>query len=104
MACRVSRAKQFLPFDALAGFREALKEKETEYEVKKELTEDSYEELENALNRLEKRKKLKIKYYKDNKYIEKIGTVTKMDYTKKRIEIDTEENISVWDIVEIEEK
>lgn len=104
MACRVSRAKQFLPFDALAGFREALKEKETEYEAKKELTEDSYEELENALNRLEIGKKVKIKYYKDNKYIEKIGTVTKMDYTKKRIEIDTEENISVWDIVEIEEK
>ena len=65
MASRVSRAKQFLPFDALVGFREALKEKETEYEDKKELTEDSYEELENTLNRLEIGKKAKIKYYKN---------------------------------------
>lgn len=104
MASRVSRAKQFLPFDALVGFREALKEKETEYEDKKELTEDSYEELENTLNRLEIGKKAKIKYYKNKKYIEKTGVVTKIDYTKKRIEIGDEENISVWDIVEIEEK
>ena len=29
---RVSRAKQFLPFDALKGFQEALREKEVEYE------------------------------------------------------------------------
>ena len=97
MASRVSRAKQFLPFDALVGFREALKEKETEYEDKKELTEDSYD-------RLEIGKKAKIKYYKNKKYIEKTGSVTKIDYAKKRIEIDAEENISVWDIVEIEEK
>ena len=102
MASRVSRAKQFLPFDALVGFREALKEKETEYENKKELTEDSYEELESNLNRLEKGRMAKIKFYKNKKYIEKIGIVTNIDYTKKRIQIDGEENISVWDIVEID--
>ena len=44
----------------------------------------------------------KIKFYKNKKYIEKIGIVTNIDYTKKRIQIDGEENISVWDIVEIE--
>ena len=60
--------------------------------------------VENTLNRLEIGKKAKIKYYKNKKYIEKTGVVTKIDYTKKRIEIDDEENISVWDIVEIEEK
>ena len=31
---KLDRAKQFLPFDALSGFREALKEKEIEYEEK----------------------------------------------------------------------
>lgn len=96
-----SRAKQFLPFDALAGFREALKEKETDYEAKKELAEDSYEELELSLNRLEQGKVAKIKYYKNKKYVEKIGIITKIDYTKKKIQIDGEENISVWDILEI---
>ena len=38
---RIARAKQFLPFDALKGLQEALKEKEIEYEERKELSEDS---------------------------------------------------------------
>ena len=36
---RIARAKQFLPFDALKGLQEALKEKEIEYEERKELIE-----------------------------------------------------------------
>lgn len=104
MMSRVSRAKQFLPFDALAGFSEALREKECEYDNKKELTEESYEELEIQLNRLEKGSKVKIRYYKNKKYIEVIGIVTVIDYTKKKIQLNGEENISVYDIVEIEVK
>ena len=34
MVSRVDRAKQFLPFDALKGLQEALREKEIEYEEK----------------------------------------------------------------------
>ena len=37
----VSRAKQFLPFDALKGLQEALREKEIEHEEKIELSEIS---------------------------------------------------------------
>lgn len=98
---RTSRAKQFLPFDALVGFQEALREKEIEYEDKKELTEESYEDLEIQLNRLEKGKNAKIKYYKNNKYVEITGIVTNIDYTKKKLQINGEKNISVCDIVEI---
>ena len=36
---REDRAKQFMPFDALKGLQEALREKEIEYEQRKELTE-----------------------------------------------------------------
>ena len=38
MISKASRAKQFLPFDALVGFRDALREKEIEKEEKIELT------------------------------------------------------------------
>ena len=31
---RIARAKQFLPFDALKGLKEALRKKEIEYEEK----------------------------------------------------------------------
>ena len=55
---RVSRAKQFLPFDALAGFQEALREKEIEKEDRKDLAEDKCAELEQELNKIEKAKRI----------------------------------------------
>ena len=82
---RASRAKQFLPFDALPGFKEALKEKEIKKEAKIELAEDSLQELENKLNELEKGSIIKLIYYKNNRYIETIGTVAKIDYMRKKI-------------------
>lgn len=101
MISKASRAKQFLPFDALVGFRDALREKEIEKEEKRELTEESYEELEIQLNKLEKGKYAKIKYYKDKKYVEIDGIVTNINYTKKKIQINREENINICDIIEI---
>lgn len=41
---RANRAKQFMPFDALKGFREALEEKERIVEPKRELSEEQKEE------------------------------------------------------------
>lgn len=102
MISKASRAKQFLPFDALVGFRDALREKEIEKEEKIELTEESYEELESQLNKLGKGKCAKIKYYKDKKYVEIDGVVTKINYTKKKIQINGEEIINICDIIEIE--
>lgn len=37
---RADRARQFLPFDALKGLNEALRNKEIEYEDRKELSEE----------------------------------------------------------------
>ena len=37
MDCRADRAKQFMPFDALKGLQDASREKEIEYEQRKEL-------------------------------------------------------------------
>ena len=82
---RASRAKQFLPFDALSGFKEALKEKEIKKEAKIELSEDSLQELENKLNELEKGSIIKLTYYKNNRYVETIGIITKIDYLRKKI-------------------
>ena len=50
---RISRAKQFLPFDALKGLKEALKEKEIEYEERKELSEEALINLDKKFNRIE---------------------------------------------------
>ena len=58
---RIARAKQFLPFDALKGLQEALREKEIEYEEKKELSEETLADLDNILNRIEIGNIVKIK-------------------------------------------
>lgn len=100
----LSRAKQFLPFDALTGFKEALQAKEVEYEEKKELSEDSLKELENRFNEIENGSKVKIKYYKNGKYIENEGIITSISYLKKKIQINKIENINISDIVLIEKQ
>lgn len=96
-----NRAKQFLPFDALKGLQEALREKEIENEEKKELSEESLMELENQFNKIEKGSCVKIKYYKNKKYIEVTGIITKIDYIKKKIQINQIENINMCDILDI---
>ena len=101
MASREDRAKQFLAFDALKGLQEALREKEIEYEQQLELTEESYMELQNILNKIEIGSNVEIRYYKSKRYIKIIGIVTKIDYIKKKIQLNETENINLDDIIEI---
>lgn len=101
MGSNVNRAKQFLPFDALKGLQEALREKEIEYEEKIELSEERLNELEIEFNKLEKGSCIKIKYYKNRQYVNISGIVTNIDYIKKKIQIDKTENINVCDILSI---
>ena len=98
---KVARAKQFLPFDALKGLQEALREKEIEYEEKRELSEETLTELNNIFNKIEKGSYVKIKYYKNKRYEQIEGKVTDINYIKKKILIDENEKINVSDILEI---
>ena len=98
---RIARAKQFLPFDALKGLQEALREKEIEYEEKKELSEETLAELNNVFNKIEKGSFVKIRYYRNGRYKEIEGIVTYIDYTKRKIQIDKIVNINFCDIIDI---
>jgi len=101
VANRVARARQFLPFDALKGLQEALREKEVEYEEKKDLSEDTLNELNNKFNQIDNGSFVKITFYKNGKYSEIKGRVTNIDYIKKKIQINKEYNINICDIVSI---
>ena len=110
MQAKTARAKQFLPFDALKGLQEALREKEIEYEERKELSEETLHELDDILNRIEIGDIVAIKYYKARreffelsyrKYSEIKGRVTKIDVIKKKIQIDNENNINMVDVVSL---
>lgn len=101
-ASRINRAKQFLPFDALKGFKEALKEKEVEHEDKKELTEETLTELNDCFNKIEIGSKVKIIYYKNGKYNEIRCEITNINYIKKKIQINGNESINVCDIINMQ--
>lgn len=76
---RSNRAKQFIPFDALKGFREALAEKERIIISQKELSEEKKSELNNTLKQLKEMDMLTVKYYANGEYIQLTGIVTMID-------------------------
>lgn len=96
------RAKQFLPFDALNGFREELYKRENKVQKieKIELCGESLDKLENKFSRVKVGKKVEGIFFKDGKYLKFKGTVTKINYLKKVIYFGDEE-IFLEDISEI---
>lgn len=99
---REKRAKQFLPFDALNGFQEALRKKEIEYVEKIELSEEIKEEISEILYSIEKGDTVKIKYYKNRQYHNIQGIVKEVSSVKKRITLIGESVINFNDILNIE--
>lgn len=81
------RARIFMPFDALKGFREALAAKEKVLVSKPELSEDQYHLLDDKLEKFQIGDMLKIVYYEEEEYIEVEGILTKKDEIYKTIRI-----------------
>ena len=78
---RAKRAKQFLPFDALTGLREAIAAKERIIVPKRELTEDSIAEINKILTDLQKGQIITVVYYGsyEKDYLQITGPVAKVD-------------------------
>ena len=74
----IERAKQFMPFDALKGFKEALREKEKIVVDKIDLGEDAIIEINNILTTLKIGDIVKVVYFKENEYIEVTGMISKI--------------------------
>lgn len=83
------RAKIFLPFDALKGFKEALKEEEKERCEQKILSEEQKEELNKQISSLQKGMLIKIKVYNlsEQTYDEVEGIFTRLDIVNKKLYI-----------------
>ena len=66
---RADRAKQFMPFDALKGFQEALREKERIRVPKRSLSEEERAELDRELARIGKMDMVEAEYFQDGEYV-----------------------------------
>ena len=95
------RAKQFMPFAALKGFYDLIRERERVIVPKHELTDDKAAELSEIIKLVEKGKMIKVIYYSDGEYVSAEGIVTKIDLELRKLtivktEIDLDD---IWDIV-----
>lgn len=97
---KLERAKIFLPFDALKGLKEALREKEKILVDKKILSIEEKEKIANKLLQVKKGMIIKVIYYENNEYIELEGIVSSIDYTYQCLKI-VKKEISFNDILDI---
>ncbi len=84
---RRSRAKQFMPFDALKGFREAVAEKERIIVPKRDLSEEQKEELDWKLRQIRRNDIITVEYFQNREYVQVTGMVTRIDYTIRTMDI-----------------
>lgn len=84
---KADRAKQFVPFDALKGFREALAAKEHTIMPKAALSEEALEELDYKLRQITPGSILTVIYFQGGEYIKVCGMVSKIDSQKQILTI-----------------
>ena len=95
------RAKQFAPFDALKGLKEAIAAKEMRPESSRELTEYMKERINNALLELQKGQQTTVVYYEkqEQQATQITGTVMKVDAHCQKLQV----NQVIIDFLEIYE-
>lgn len=84
---REIRAKQFIPFDALKGFREAMAEKERIIVPKRDLSDEQKEELERKIRQIQKKDIITVEFFQNREYMRVTGMVTRIDGASRVLEI-----------------
>lgn len=94
------RAGQFMPFSALDGFYEIIRQRERVVVPKHEIAEDKAEELSGIIKSVKKGDMIRVVHYSEDEYISTEGIVTKIDIDLRKLvivktEIDFE---NIWEI------
>lgn len=84
---RADRAKQFMPFDALKGFREALAQKERVIVPRRELSEEQKEELDRKFRQIKKRDIITVEFFQAGEYVQITGMVSRIDESSRVLKI-----------------
>ena len=98
---RDDRARQFLPFDSLKGFYEALRQKEIEYDERKELFEEEQEKIQNELSNVCLGNIIQIEYYSNGKYVNTVKEIKYINKIKKLVIFENNEKVNFNDIVDL---
>lgn len=99
---RAERAKQFMPFAALKGYEEALREREKIVVPKIELSEERKDELDFQMRQIHRNDVVRVVYFKEEEYLQVTGMVSRIDTDARILKI-VNTKISFDDIYELEE-
>ena len=98
----LNRAKLFLSFDSLKGYKEIVRKKERIVVKKPELLEDCYYELDWKIHQIQVGEMIKIIYYDHFEYVSLEGMITAIDLeNKKQIKI-VDKMIEISQILKID--
>jgi len=95
------RAKQFLPFDALKGFFQIIKDNEYKEDNRIYLSDELLEELDVLMHSLKRGDLIEVKHYEDNHYILTTGMLGLIDIEHRRLQV-VKKKINFDDIVGIQ--
>lgn len=100
---RENRAKQFMPFDAMKGLAEALRDREERHSriPKHEISEEAQEHISQVLLRVEKGSKVFLEYYSNFHDVSKEGIVSVINRPLRFIRVD-EEKVFFDDLYDIQ--
>lgn len=99
-ASRADRAQQFMPFAALKGYYDLIRERERTVEPRRELTEEDALDLSHKLAHLKRRTMASVVYYDGEGYVTARGLVSDIDEAARTLTI-VRERIAfddIWDI------
>ena len=97
---KADRARQFMPFAALTGYYEVIKQRENIIEPRKELSEDEAEFLSDKLSKIQKGMLITITYYNEDCYETLTGLVSNIDPVYRTITI-VKTKIAIDDVCDI---
>ncbi|WP_080797442.1 hypothetical protein [Arabiibacter massiliensis] len=98
---RADRAQQFMPFAALRGYYDLVRERERTAEPRREMTEERALELSQKFAQVERRAMVAVTYYDGEAYVIARGLVSDIDEAGRTLTI-VRERIAFDDIWDIE--
>ena len=84
---RASRAAQFMPFAALTGYYDLVREQERIVEPRHELTEEEAVALSRAIMQTKKGDLVRVTYYDRDGYVARTGIVSDIELTFRRLHL-----------------
>ena len=96
----LERARQFMPFAALRGFEEMIRQQTREVTPRRELSEDEAARLSQRIARIEKGSMIRVTYYAEDSYLTLEGMVSEIDLTLRFLRV-VKQRIELYDILSV---